>query len=99
MGLIPSDVQLPDLTSPEAPEVLAQRLQTALGVTLPPDFGTIRLMPFERLATALTIVRAFDVVVIVLIVLSIVLVALTLWLASNRRRTRRELSLFLLRAW
>ena len=52
MGLIPADVQLPDLTSPEAPGVLAQRIETALGVTLPPDFGTIQLMPAERLATA-----------------------------------------------
>ena len=35
MGLIPADVQLPDLSAPEAPEVLAQRLETTLGVTLP----------------------------------------------------------------
>jgi hypothetical protein len=86
MGLIPADIQLPDLTAPEAPEVLAQRLEGALGVTLPPDFGTIRLMPAARLATAQTIVRVFDLVVILLIVLSVLLVALTLWLASNRRR-------------
>jgi len=85
-GLIPPDVQLPDLTSPEAPGVLAGRLQTALGVTLPPDFGTIRLMPAERLETARTVVRVFDLVVIVLIVLSALLVALALWLAADRRR-------------
>lgn len=86
MGLIPADLQLPDLTAPEAPGVVAQRLGTALGVTLPPDFGTIRLMPAARLATAQTIIRVFDLVVILLIVLSVLLVALTLWLASNRRR-------------
>lgn len=86
MGLIPPGVQLPDLTSPEAPGVLAQRLQTALGVTLPADFGTIRLMPAERLATARTVVRVYDLIVIVLIILSVLLVALALWLASNRRR-------------
>ena len=86
MGLIPADVQLPDLTSPDAPDVLAQRLETSLGVTLPPDFGTIQLMPAARLATAQTIVRAFDLVVILLLILSIALVALTLWLAPNRRR-------------
>ena len=86
MGLIPADVQLPDLAAPEAPEVLAQRLEGALGVTLPPDFGTIRLMPAARLASAQTIVRVFDLVVILLIVLSALLVALALWLASNRRR-------------
>jgi hypothetical protein len=86
MGIIPAEVQLPDLTSPEAPDVLAQRLETALGVTLPPDFGTIQLMPADRLVLAQTVVRAFDLIVILLVVLSLLLVALTLWLAQDRRR-------------
>ena len=43
-------------------------------------------MPAERLATARTIVRAFDLIVILLVILSVVLVALALWLAGNRRR-------------
>jgi hypothetical protein len=86
MGLIPASVQLPDLSSPEAPEVLAQRLESALGITLPPDFGTIRLMPAARLATAQTMVRAFDIIVILLIVVSAMLIALALWLAADRRR-------------
>jgi hypothetical protein len=86
MGLIPANVQLPDLSAPDAPEVLAQRLDSALGVTLPPDFGTVRLMPAARLAAAQNVVRIFDLVVIVLIVLSALLVALALWLAPNRRR-------------
>jgi len=86
MGLIPANVQLPDLTAPEAPAALAQRLDSALGITLPPDFGTVRLMPVARLAAAQNVVRIFDLVVIVLIVLSALLVALALWLAADRRR-------------
>lgn len=86
MGLIPADVQLPDLTSPEAPEALSQRLETALGVTLPTDFGTIQVMPAERLALARTVVRIFDLVIVLLVVLTVLLVALTLWLARDRRR-------------
>jgi hypothetical protein len=86
MGLIPAAVEIPDLTAPDAPEVLAQRLESALGVTLPPDFGTIQLMPAERLATARTVVRVFDLVVILLVALSAILVALALWLARDRRR-------------
>lgn len=85
-GIIPADITLPDLSSPDAPDVLAQRLDTALGITLPPTFGTIRLMPADKLLTAQSAVRVFDLVVIVLIVLTIVLVALTLWLATKRRR-------------
>ena len=51
-GIIPADVQLPDLTSPDARDVLDQRLDAALGVTLPPTFGTIQLMPADRLLAA-----------------------------------------------
>jgi uncharacterized membrane protein len=86
MGLIPADVQLPDLTAPDAPEALAQRLETTLGITLPPDFGTIQVMPAERLAVARTVVTAFDLVVILLVALTLILVAIALWLARDRRR-------------
>ena len=86
MGLIPADVVLPDLTAPEAPEVVAQRLETALGVTLPPTFGTIQLMPAERLTAAQSVVRVFDLVVILLVILSVILVAAALGLARDRRR-------------
>jgi hypothetical protein len=85
-GIIPADVQLPDLTNPDAPGVLAQRLQTALGVTLPADFGTIQLVKADRLLAARSAVQAFDVIVVVLVILSIVLVVLALWLARGRRR-------------
>ena len=86
IGLIPAEVQLPDLAAPEAPDVLAQRVETALGVTLPPDFGTIQLMPADRLVAAQTVVRIFDLVVVLLVILSVILVALTVWLARDRRR-------------
>jgi hypothetical protein len=86
IGLIPADVQLPDLSADEAPAVVAERLETALGITLPADFGTVQLMQADGLATAQTAVRAFDVVVITLIVLSVLLIALAIWLARDRRR-------------
>jgi hypothetical protein len=86
MGIIPADVQLPDLAAPEAPEMLAQRLETALGVTLPPDFGTIQLMQADRLEAASSVVRIFDLVVILLVILSVALVALAVWLARDRRQ-------------
>ena len=85
-GIIPADITLPDLSSPDAPDVLAQRLNTAFGITLPPTFGTIQLMPADRLLAAQSAVRVFDLLVIVLIVLSVVLVALALWLSQKRRR-------------
>jgi hypothetical protein len=85
MGIIPADIQLPDLSDADIGAKLGPRLESALGVTLPADFGTVQLMPADRLLTARTVVRAFDIVVILLIVLSVVLVALALWLSTNRR--------------
>jgi hypothetical protein len=85
-GLIPSGIQLPDLSSPDQPGILRQRLATALGVSLPADFGTIQLMPADNLLTARSIVQASDVIVVALIILSVILVALALWLARDRRR-------------
>jgi hypothetical protein len=86
IGLIPAGVQLPDLSAPEAPGVLAQRLGAALNVTLPEGFGTIQLMPADRLLAARSVVRAFDIIVVGLVILSVLLVALALWLARDRRR-------------
>ncbi len=85
-GLIPAGVQLPDLSTPDAPGALAQRLGAALGITLPDGFGTIQLMPADKILAARAAVQAFDIIVIALIILSVVLVALALWLAQRRRR-------------
>jgi hypothetical protein len=85
-GIIPADVQLPDLTGSEAPGQLAQRLQSALGVTLPPDFGTIQLVKADRLLAARSYVQAFDIIVVALVILSVLFVVLALWLARDRRR-------------
>jgi hypothetical protein len=85
-GIIPADVQLPDLSTPQEPGAVAQVLETRLGVTLPEDFGTVQLMPADRLLRAQAAVRAFGIVVVVLIILAIALAALAIWLAGNRRR-------------
>ena len=84
-GIIPPEVVLPDLSQPVEPGPLAQRLGTALGVTLPDDFGTIQLMPADNLLAARSAVRAFDIIVVLLVILSVVLLAASLFLARNRR--------------
>jgi hypothetical protein len=85
-GIIGADVQLPDPTTAEPPGVVRGILENRLGVTLPADFGTIPIMSVGQLETAQTVVKAFDVIVIVLIVLAVILAALAIWLARNRRR-------------
>ena len=85
-GIMDPDRQLPDPATAEPPGVIRGILENRLGVTLPEDFGTIPLMPADRLETAQTAVRVFDLVVILLIGLAVALVALAVWLAANRRR-------------
>jgi hypothetical protein len=85
-GIIGADVQLPDPATSEPPGVIRGILENRLGVTLPADFGTIPIMSVEQLQTAQTFVKAFDIVVIVLIVLAVALSVLTIWLAARRPR-------------
>ena len=85
-GIIGADVQLPDPATAEPPGVIRGILENRLGVTLPPDFGTVPIMSVEQLQTAQTVVKAFDIVVIILIVLAVVIAVLAIWLAANRRR-------------
>lgn len=85
IGLIPADIQLPDLSTGEPPAILSGRLATALGVTIPADFGRIKLMPEDRLLAAQRFVRIFDIVVVAVLIVTVLLVLLALWLAPNRR--------------
>jgi len=85
-GIIGPEVELPDPATAEPPGVVRGILENRLGVTLPDDFGTIPLMPVERLETAQTAVRIFDLVVVVLIALAVALVALAIALSAKRRR-------------
>jgi len=86
IGIIPADVALPDLTAGETADALRTRLQSALGITLPADFGLVRLMPADRLLAARDFVEAFDVLIVLLAVLTIALALLSVWLARRRMR-------------
>ena len=68
------------------------KLSTALGVTLPSDFGQITLVKSSDLATVQRGVKAFDRFTLVLPLVTIVLIALSLWLSVNRRRTVLQLA-------
>jgi hypothetical protein len=85
-GVIPADVELPDPSDSEAVEAIRQILAERLDVEVPPDFGQITLVRSERLETARQLVRIFDIVTVVSVLVAIALVALTIYLARNRLR-------------
>jgi hypothetical protein len=85
--LIGRDVNLPEITNGEVPEAARAKLQQALGVQLPPDFGEIVVFSSGRLAAAQDAVRFADRLMVLLVLLALVLLVATFWLSRSRRRT------------
>jgi hypothetical protein len=85
-GLIDASVQLPDLSDPTTPAQQAiARLGSALGVSLPSDFGQVALAQTNGLATAQGAIAAFDTATLILIIAAILLTIIAVALAANRR--------------
>ena len=85
-------VTLPAITSADPPQQAVTKLSEALGVTLPSNFGQITLVKSSDLAAVQKGVKAFDRLTLVLPLITIVLIALSLWLSVNRRRTVLQLA-------
>jgi hypothetical protein len=85
-------VTLPTITSADPPQRAVTKLSQALGVPLPSNFGEITLVRSSDLATVRQGVKAFDRLTLVLPLVTIVLIALSLWLSVNRRRTVLQLA-------
>ena len=85
-------VTLPAITSAEPPQQAINKLSKALGVSLPSNFGQITLVKSSDLAEVQRGVKAFDRLTLVLPLVTIALIALSLWLSVNRRRTVLQLA-------
>jgi hypothetical protein len=85
-------VTLPVITSADPPQQARARLSKALGVSLPASFGQITLVRSSDLATVRHAVKAFDGLTLVLPLVTIALIALSLWLSACRRRTVLQLA-------
>lgn len=85
-------VTLPTITSADPPQKAVDKLSTALGVQLPSNFGQITLVKSDKLAAVQRGVRAFDRLTLILPLVTILLIALTLWLSVNRRRTLLQMA-------
>jgi hypothetical protein len=90
-GLFQRDIDLPEVTSGEVPDEVRARIETALGVELPADFGEIQVFESDGLETAQEAVRFFDRTIVFLLVAFVLALAGALWLSRNRRRTLLQL--------
>ncbi|MGB8946096.1 MAG: hypothetical protein WCD21_38555 [Streptomyces sp.] len=88
-------LDLPALSSGEVPPGLHARIEKALGVSLPDNFGQIRLYNRNELGQLQDAVVLFKKAVVGLLIAVPVLLGLALWVSPNRRRSLLQLGLWL----
>jgi hypothetical protein len=84
-------ITLPTITPDTVPSQAVASLETALGVSLPPTFGSVTLFQGDELTSVQNAVSIFNKTLILAIVVFILSVALALVLSTNRRRTLLQL--------
>lgn len=85
-GFIDESREIPDLTEYQPDEENVARLESLLDRQLPDDLGTITLVDSERLGNVQTAVRNFDAITVALLLLTLLAIALALWLSAARVR-------------
>ncbi|MET9296979.1 hypothetical protein [Streptomyces sp. NPDC003077] len=88
-------LDLPTLSSGEIPAGLHDRIEKALGVSLPDDFAQITLYNRHKLAQLQDAVLVFKRALVGLVIAVPVLLGLALWVSPNRRRSLLQLGLWL----
>ena len=83
IGAIGIEREIPPFTSNEDAEQAISRLAAALGRDLRPDFGQVELMSADQLQSAQGLVKTFDRLVWVLLILAVVLTVLAVVLAPS----------------
>lgn len=91
-GVVGKPVDLPTITASEVPASACQKISTALGRPMPATCGQIPLFPADKLTQAQRLVRAFDRVTVLLVILTPIVAALAMWISKRRRRTMLQLS-------
>ncbi|MFJ9173253.1 hypothetical protein [Streptomyces sp. NPDC102360] len=88
-------IDLPALSSGELPPGLHQRIEKAIGRDLPENFAQIRLYNRNTLSQLQDAVVLFKRALVGLLIAVPALLALSLWVSPNRRRTLLQLGLWL----
>ena len=85
-GIISADREIPDLTNFEASGTAVAAIEQVLGRDIPDDAGSIVLIDSENLGTVQTVIRWFDAITGLALVLWVLFTGLALWLARKRVR-------------
>ncbi len=90
--LVGRSITLPTIEPDEIPQESIAKLESALGVDLPEDYGTIAVYDSEELGALQQALDLSRRLLILLIVLIPILGGLALWLSMRRRRTLIQLA-------
>jgi hypothetical protein len=90
-GVVGHSVKLPTISGNELPSAVCEQINKAVGTSLPSSCGQIPLFPASKLKEAQRLVRLFNGIVVLLLVLTPVLAAVAIWLSRRRRRTILQL--------
>ena len=90
--LVGRDVTLPAISQSDVPSASIARLEQALGIDLPDDYGQIVVYDSEELAALQQLLYTFERLLVLLLVLTPILVAASLWVSTRRRRTLIQLT-------
>jgi hypothetical protein len=89
-------ITLPPITGDEVPSEAITKLETALGVDLPDDLGTIVVYDADQLQAVQQGVELASRAIVVLALLFLVFAALAIWISRRRRRTLVQLTVAML---
>lgn len=92
-GLFGKNVTLPAITSSSIPAADCQKIAGAIGHPLPPTCGQIALFPASSLTGAQHAYRAFNRIVLLLLILTPLAFIAALWASPRRRRTLLQLTI------
>ena len=90
--LLGKDVDLPEISDGEVPEEARAKLETALGVTIPPDLGQIVIYESDKLEAVQDAAKTAHKVVFLVVGLALLLAIAALAISKSRRRTLLQLS-------
>jgi hypothetical protein len=90
--LVGREVTLPQISESDVPSASIAKLEQALGIDLPDDYGQIVVYDSEDLATLQQLLYTFERLLVLLLLLIPILVAASLWVSTRRRRTLIQLT-------
>jgi hypothetical protein len=86
-GLFGRDITIPEISAGEVPEAAREKIESALGVQLPEDFGEIPVYNSDKIVAAQDAMATLDRILLLLVIAAPLTLIAALALSRSRRRT------------